>query len=294
MTVVRAVLSSLLFASVALGAEPESGLFAPLAVEPNAGLTESLEAMQKRFLSVAREKSGYALLLRKEVEEALKTARVNDYGQSDTSLAKVATVAKVAHAGFVSLKLTDRNELMLQGRVVRADGKLLKSALFSMPLGKEPLLDALATATERFFEHLNGTAPVAAFVPAPFVPGEKAKPSDPPLVLQPSTPPNPGTPLRILGAVLGGAGIAGAVAGAVVFGSAGTVQKDESGNVAAADAGRVKGILATQGAGLGLVTAGAALGLTGLVMVLAAPSAPVTAAIAPRADGALFVVEGNF
>ena len=292
MTVVRVVLSSLLFASVALGAEPESGLFAPLAVEPNAGLTESLEAMQKRFLSVAREKSGYALPLRKEVEEALKVARVNDYGQSDTSLAKVASVAKVGHAGFVSLKLTDRNELMLQGRVVRADGKLIKSAVFSMPLGKEPLLDALATATERFFEHLNGTAPVAAFVPAPYVPG--AKPSAPPLVLQPSTPPNPGTPLRILGGVIGGAGIAAAVVGAVIFGGAGSVEKDEFGNVAAADAGRVKGILATQGAGLGLVTAGAALGVTGLVMVLAAPSAPVTAAIAPRADGAVFVIEGNF
>lgn len=292
MTVVRAVLSSLLFASVALGAEPESGLFAPLAVEPNAGLTESLEAMQKRFLSVAREKSGYALLLRKEVEEALKVAKVNDYGQSDASLARVATQAKVAHAGFVSLKLTDRHELMLQGRVVRADGKLLKSAVFSMPLGTEPLLDALATATERFFEHLNGTAPVLAVVtPAPVVGG---KPSAPPLVLQPSTPPDPGTPLRVLGAVLGGAGAAGVVAGAVIFGGAGTVQKDAFGNVAAADAGRVKGILATQGLGLGLVTAGAALGVTGLVMVLAAPSAPVTAAIAPRADGAVFVVEGSF
>ena len=65
MPVTRALLSlTLLCAVPVLAAEKETGLFCPLRVEPNAALTESLEAMQKRFLSVARERSGYALLLR--------------------------------------------------------------------------------------------------------------------------------------------------------------------------------------------------------------------------------------
>jgi hypothetical protein len=280
----RAALASLLLASVALGEEPETGLFCPLAIEPNVGLTESPEALQKRFLSVAREKSGYALLLRREAEDAMRGAKVTDFGQSDASLAKIAAEAKVQIAGFVSLRLTERGELMLRGRVVRADGKLIKASMLSTPLGKEALLDALSTASERFFDQLNGKtpAPVAGAIVAA------------PEVFVPVTPPNPGTALRIVGLVIGGAGVATTVAGVVVFAGAGSVRQDKSGNVLAEDVPRVKEVQAQQGASLGLVTAGAALAVTGLVMALAAPSAPVTAAVAPRADGALFVVEGSF
>lgn len=282
----------LLCATPGLAAEQESGLFCPLAVEPNAGLTESAEAMQKRFLSVARERSGYALLLRKEVEEAIAAAKVTDYAHSDASLAKVAVQAKVKNAGFVSLKLTDRNELLLEGRVVRDDGKLLKASVLAVPRGTEPLLDVLSTATERFFDQLNGTAPPVAVLTPAATPSAPAK--APLAVRQPSTPPNPGTPLRILGAVLGGAGVATTVAGVVIFVNAGTVQRDAAGNIAAADASRVAGIRAQQGASMGLFTAGATLCVTGLLMAVLAPDAPVTASLAPRADGAALVVEGSF
>lgn len=297
----------LLFLSVfgavaAPAAEPESGLFCPLAIEPNAGLTESAEVLQKRFLSVARERSGYALLLRKEVGDALKAARVTDYGQSDASLSKVAVEGKVQVAGFVSLKLTDRNELLLEGRVVRADGKLLKAAVLALPRGEGPLLDALTTATERFFGQLNAVAApppvpgvaVAPSVVAPVVGDTKA----PPMVVltpaPPTSPPNPGTPLRIVGIALGAAGVGTLVAGAVVFANAGTVAIDTKGNISSLDAPRVKGIQAQQGVSYGLFTAGAALGVTGALMALLAPSAPVTAALSPRGDGAVLVVEGGF
>ena len=148
-------------------AQPESGLFCPLAVEPSAGLTETPEALQKRFLSIAREKSGYALLLRREVEDAVNAAKVTDAALSDASLSKIALQGKVRNAGYVSLKLTDRNELMLQGRVVRDDGKLLKASVLSVPRGTQPLLDVFTTAAERFFDQLNGMAPpVAELKPA--------------------------------------------------------------------------------------------------------------------------------
>lgn len=286
----RAVFLSLVVASVALGAE-ETGLFCPLAIEPNPALTESPEALQKRFASVAREKSGYALLLRKEAEDAVKAAKVTDYASSDLSLGKIAATAKVENAGYVSLRLTEKNQLMLQGRVVRADGKLIKASMLSTPVGDKPLLDALAFATERFFDQLNGKTP------AP-VPGEKpveqvaeVKPVE---VVKPVEKMNPGTPLRILGIVLGAAGIATTVAGAVVFAGAPVIHQDEHHNVLAEDAPRVADARSQQGVALGLITAGAALGITGIVMTIAAPTAPVTAAIAPRADGAVFVVEGSF
>lgn len=283
---------SVLVSSAAFAGEPESALFCPLAVEPNPGLTETSEALQKRFLSVARERSGYTLLLRKEVEDVVAAAKVTDFAQSDAALSKLALQGKVQNAGFVSLKLTDRKELMLEGRVVRADGKLLKASMLAVPRGTEPLLDVLAIAAERFFDQLNGVTPPIAAVTTPAAPASEGR--QPVVVTTPRTPPNPGTPLRILGAVLGGAGVATTVASVVVFAGAGTVEQDSLGNVAAADAARVKGIRAQQGAALGMLTAGAALAVTGLVMVLAAPNAPVTAAIAPRADGAVFVVEGSF
>ena len=290
------VLLSLVCAVPGLAAERETGLFCPLSVEPNGALTESLEAMQKRFLSVARERSGYALLLRKEVEEAITAAKVTDFAHSDAALAKIAVEAKVKNAGFASLKLTDRNELLLEGRLVRDDGKLLKASVLAVPRGTGPLLDVLTTAAERFFDQLNGIAPVAAVAPpvtvAPVGPNTKPPPAV--AVGQPVAPSNPGTALRVLGLVLGGAGVATTVVGVVVFANAGSVTRDAAGNIAAADAPRVPAIRSQQSAALGLVTAGAALGITGVVMAILAPNAPVSAALAPRADGAVLVVEGSF
>lgn len=282
----RALPCLLLLASAALAGEPETGLFCPLAVEPNPGLTEPIEAMQKRFLSVARERSGYALLLRREVEDAIKSGGAANYPDSDVALARLAAQGKVLNAGYVSLKLTERNELLLQGRVVRADGKLVKASMLAMARGKEPLLDVLAVAAERFFDQLNGSAPQMTVSLAPI-------PAQPVVVTQPAAP-TAGAPLRILGLVLGGVGAATAVTGVVVFAAAGSVQQDVSGNISSLDAPRVPALRAQQGAAVGLITAGAALGVTGIVMALIAPTAPVNAALAPRADGAMFVVEGSF
>ena len=282
----RAVLCLVLLARVALGAEPETGLFCPLSVEPNPALTEPLEALQKRFLSVARERSGYELLLRKEVEDAVKTAGVTHFAQSDTALAKLATEGKVLNAGYVSLKLTERNELLLEGRVVRADGKRVKATTLVVPRATGPLLDVFAVAAERFFDQLNSPAPPIAVA--------LSAPPEAVVVSQPVAAAAPGSPLRLVGLVLGGVGVATGGTGVLVFATAGTVLKDASGNIASFDAARVPRIRTQQGVGIALITAGAAVGIAGLVTALLAPSAPVTAVVAPRADGALFVVAGRF
>lgn len=281
----RAALLSLVVSSAALAA-PETGLFCPLGV-PSTGLAGTTpEALQKRFASVALDKSGYALSLRKEVEGAIAAAKVSDCATSNDALAKVAVAAKVQHAGYVSLSL-EGGAVLLQGRIVGVDGKLEKAASISVPRGSEPLLDALTTAAETFFDRLNGVA-----LPGPVA---DARPEAPPLVMAPPTErPNPGTPLRIAGAVIGGAGVASIATGVALIVTAGTVQQDASGNVAIGDADRVPGIRSQQSAALGVLTAGGALAITGALMFALAPNAPVTAAIAPSADGALFAVGGKF
>jgi hypothetical protein len=285
-----------LCAAHGLAATPETAAFCGLQVEPSPALTEPVEALQKKFSAVAREKSGYTLALRAEVDEAVKTARITDFA-ADEQLARVAVNARAKNAGAFSLRLTDRGDLLLQGRVVSAEGKLLKSALVSVPRNGEALLDALGRASQRFFDALNGTL---AAEPAPTSTASAGsgaaagKETPPPLVSQPVTPPNPGTPLRIAGGVLGAAGVAASVTGIVLVASAPTVQQDQFGNVAAQDVGKVPQVRAAQGAGLGALTAGVALTLTGALMFALAPSAPVTAAVAPTEHGAVFAVGGTF
>ncbi len=281
----RATLVSLVLATAAWAA-PESGLFCPLGV-PSTGLVGTTpEALQKRFASVALDKSGYALSLRKEVEGAIATAKVSDYATSNDALAKVAVAAKVQHAGYVALSL-EGGAVSLQGRIVGADGKLEKAANISVPRGTEPLLDVVTSAAEKFFDQLNGLAP-----PAPVA---DVRPEAPPLVMAPPEErANPGTPLRIAGVVLGGVGVATLATGVGLIVTAGTVQQDASGNVAIGDADRVPGIRSQQSAALGVLTAGGALAITGVLMFALAPNAPVTAAVAPSADGAMFAVGGKF
>lgn len=280
------LLSALVASSASFAAE--TAAFVNLVVEPNPGLTEPVDALQKKFFAVAREKSGYTLALRPEADDAVKKARITDFTQ-DQQLARVATNAGMKNAGYFTLQLALNDALLLQGRVVGEDGKLLKSALVSVPRNGEALLDALGRAASKFFDALNGVAVAEA-------PKDASGPglSAPPLISRPVEPPNPGTPLRIAGAVLGAGGVAATVTGVVLFATAGTVTRDANGNISIYDVERVPQIRASQGAGLGALTAGVALTLTGVLMVALAPNAPVTAGLAPTSDGALFAVGGSF
>jgi hypothetical protein len=284
----RLLFVSLVLASSVVFAAGETAAFVNLVVEPSPTLNEPVEALQKKFFAVAREKSGYTLTLRPEVEEALKKAKVTDFN-SDAELARVAKTLGAKNAGHFTLRVTEMDQLLLQGRVVSDDGKLLKSALVSVARNGESFSDALTRAGGKFFDTLNGVAP-----PEPLANAGTGSPTPPPMIVRPVEPPNPGTPLRIAGAVIGGAGIAATVVGVVLFAKAGTVQQDQYGNVSIHDVGRIPDIRAQQGAALGALTAGAALTLTGALMVVLAPNAPVTASVAPTANGAMFAVGGTF
>lgn len=277
----------------------------PLAVAPSPALTEPVEALQKRFLAVAREKSGYVLSLRREVEDALGQVGPKDFARSDDALGRLATAAKVQNGLHVTLQLTAKGELALSGRVVKANGERLRTASVTVPRAAGSLLDALAGAAGVFFEALKrGTAPVAEAPPVVVKPVENEPP--PPVEVKPApvvTPvqalvseaPAPGSPLRTVGFIVAGVGAATAIAGGVVFATAGTVQQDPStGNIALGDAPRVEGIRAQQAAGVAVLAAGGGVALVGAVLALVAPSAPVKAGLAPNAHGATLVLEGRF
>ena len=286
-------------ASVAMGAPApaaESAAFCPLAVEANPLLNETPDALQKKFTAVARDRSGYTLALKSEVEAAMSKGQVTDLS-SDAQLAKVAQNAAARNAGAFTLQLTERNEIMIQGRIVSSEGKLLKSAIVSVPVKGEPILEVVTRAASKFFDSLNGLAqpePLVATNGQGTGGAGAPPPTPPPMLIKPVEPPNPGTPLRIAGGIIGGAGIATTVAGIVIFANAPTVRTDANGNIFEEDAGRVSEVQAAQGAGMAALTAGIAVTITGALMFAFAPSAPVTAGLAPTPDGAMFAVGGHF
>lgn len=286
------LLAMLLAATSSLAADQATAILHPLEVTPSPALTEPAESLQRRFLSVAREHAGYLLLLRKEVEHALIEAGTRDYARSDDALAQLAGVAKTQFALYVRFTLNAKNELVLEGRVVKASGERVAATTLVQPRGSGSLLDALSAAVPVFFQQLKKAPPIAAPVatvepmpPPPPLP-------DPVVAEQPA--PKPTSSLRTTGFVLAGVGAAGAVVGAIVFATAGTVQRDEEGNILVSDADRVTPIRTQQGVGLGVLAAGGAIALTGAVFALIAPSAPVTAAVQPSGDGALLTVGGRF
>jgi len=295
----RVVVLSVLVSSLSAVAAEESAAFCPLAVEPGPQLNAAdATELQKKFLAVAKERAGYSLALRGEVDAAMQKAKVVDLTR-DAELAKVATGTATKNAGAFSLKLTESGDLLLTGRIVSAEGKLLKSSMVSVPRNGETLVDALARGAAKFFDALNGVLP-AEPLKKPTLDlsrnGEPtgSAPTPPPLVFHSTEPPNPGTPLRIAGVVLAAGGVAASVTGVVLFATSGTVQKDANGNVAVGDLPKIGAIRTAQGAGMGALTAGVALGITGALMIALAPNAPVTASIAPTREGGLVAVGGTF
>ncbi len=305
------VLLSLLSTTAAVAA-PATGLFCPLEVQANPKL-KPVEALQRRFFSAARDNSGLSLALRLETETAIGASGLSDFKTSDASLARVAQLAKVLYAGYASLLLSPKNELVLTARVVRDDGEVVATAQVTAPRGKEPLPDALISLTERLFvelrtKELPATRPPskAEPKPAPVVievkqlesrpePVVSAPPPPPPLELAGEPLSKPGSHLRPIGFVLAGAGAAIGAGGAVLYGTAGSVRRDEVGNVFFEDARLVTDIRTKQGLGLGMLVGGGVIAGAGLVMALLfANDAPAAVTVLPVSDGAVVSVGGTF
>lgn len=307
----RSALLTVLLGTMAFAAPP-TGVLCPLEVQPHPKLKPLTEQLQKRFFSSARDSSGLNLALRLEAETAIGASGLHDFKTNDASLARLAQLAKVLYAGYATLVLTPKNELVLTARMVRDDGEVVSTAQAIAPRGKGPIPDEVVALTEKlFFDLRTKELPDAKPAPAPKAPvvvvEVKQDEPRPPARVEPPPPPpplleiagepasKPGSNLRPIGFAVAGVGAAAAVGGAVLYATAGSVRRDASGNVFFEDVSQVTDIRTKQGVGLGLLVGGGVMAGAGLVMALLfANPAPAAVAIVPTGDGAVLSLGGTF
>lgn len=273
-----------------------------LELDPNPSLTKLEKELQVEWFKFLDERSGALVPSRKESEAALKETKRLDFRESDEALAKLAEKAGTLYAVYAGLQYSAKKVLVLQGRVVRDDGKLIKTARVELPKGEATIVSRLDPLAEQFFTEL-GLAALPTFKEAPkpvepVTPVEvKVEVKDPPPPPPPVVPVDTGAGQRMTGQVLvlGGAGVA--VVGAVLAGVGGGVGGSlgvVGGNLPAekVDAFRSAQALTTSGfVALGVGAAAAAVGA--VVWATAAP-APVTVTASPVLGGAMVGLQGSF
>lgn len=310
----RSALLLTVLVSTLAWAAPPSGVLCPLEVQPHPKLKPLTEQLQKRFFSAARDTSGMNLALRLEAETAIGASGLHDFKTNDASLARLAQLAKVLYAGYATLLLSPKNELVLTARIVRDDGEVVATAQALAPRGKAAIPEELVALTEKLFvdlrtKELPDVKPsVAPKAPVVVVEVKQVEEAKPPAAVEPPPPPpplleiagepasKPGSNLRPIGFGVAGAGAALAAGGAILYATAGTVRRDPAtGNVYFEDVAKVTEVRTKQGVGLGLLVGGGVMAGAGLVMALLfATPAPATVAVVPTQDGAVLSLGGEF
>ncbi len=304
MLVVMCVVASAAYAQ----ADRPGLVVVPLEVDPDATLQKHEAAFQSAFFDVVDRQSGATVASQPEAAAALtKTAR-QDFRESDESLSKFADKARSLYALHAWLQLGPKKTLILSGRVVRDDGKLMKSGSASSALGTKPA-DSLKALTEELLKQLDvGSYPTTREVAVAVAPPDKpveVKPSpvvEPPPPLPPVDMTDHGAGQRTAGTALLILGGAVAVAGGLVAGvGAGSGFRVELVDGVAASSSDAQTLAAAQGAvTAGLICAGVG-GLTAAVgaIVLGTAAAPPAKGVenislAPVPGGAMVGFGGRF
>lgn len=304
-----AVMLTLGAAGVGFGQAARPSLVAvPLELDPNPSLTRFDAQLRGLFHTVLEERSGALLLSKKESEAAIKDTKRQDFRESDEGLARLAEKAGTLYGLYASLEFTPKKVLVLSGRVVRDDGRLIKSAQVQLPKGEDTIVDLMRPLTMQLIEQL-GLAALPSFkqavIPPVVAEVPPVKPVPDPVKIEPPPPPplvvvDEGAGQRTAGrALVIGGGVA-AVAGAVLLGAGQAVgaQLTPDGNrnlpleqlprYQTATGLSTSGIVALA---LGGVTAGA-----GAIVWALAPSAPtpVKVVLVPQPGGAMFSLQGEY
>lgn len=284
-------------------AQKPSVVATPLDLDPNPSLTRFEKELQASWFKLLDERSGALVPSRKEAEASLKETKRLDFRESDEALAKFGEKAGTLYAVFVSLQYTAKKQLVLSGRVVRDDGKLMKTARVELPKGEDTIVARFTPLAELFFTEL-GLAGLPTFKEVKTVEPVKPPPPDKVEVKKVDLPPPPPPPVvdtgvgqRTAGQVLviggGGVAVVGAVllgAGAGIGGSLGVNQ----GNVPADKVAEWRTAQTLSGAGLVTLGVGAVAAAIGGIVWATAPAAPVKVTVAPLAGGAVLGFQGEF
>lgn len=276
---------------------------APLELQPNPALKKFEEPLRAAFLETLRDKAGVLVPTRKEVEQAFLDGKRQDCRESNECLSSLATRAGTLYALFVEVSYTERKELVVSGRVVRDDGKLISTQSVREEKGKETILDVSRRLFIKLFEQL-GLSKLPTFKEAAVVtppdpdpikvkvvpPGENLPPPPPPPAVEASV--NGG---RVVGWIAVGVGAAVGIAGVISFATAPVIRREPNGNIVAADASKLPATQFQQGLGVGLMAGGFGVAIAGAVMVAISKDAEsVKTTVVPMPGGAVVLVGGVF
>ena len=202
---------------------------------------------------------------------------------------------------FVEVSYTEKKELVVSGRVVRDDGKLVGTQSVREEKGKETIVDVSRRLFIKLYEQLE-LVKLPTFkeaVTAPLPPEKDpikvvhlpdVPPPLPPLVVEPKV--NTG---RVIGWTAVGAGAAVGIAGVISFATAPVIRKDPNGNIINGDVSKLPAAQLQQGLGVGLMAGGFGAAIAGAVIVAISKDAEsVKTTVAPVPGGAVVLLGGVF
>ena len=287
---------------LAQGARP-SLVAVPLDLDPNPSLTRFESQLKDLFHDVLEQRSGTLLVSKKESEAAIKETKRQDFRESDEGLARLAEKTGTLYSLYASLEFTPKKALVLSGRVVRDDGKLIKSAQVQLPKGSDTIVELMKPLMIQLIEQLGLSTlptfkeavvpPVVGDVPVKVLPDPLKRDPPPPVVDEGVGQRSAGRALVIAG---GGVALVGAilvVAGQVVGGGL-TLDRNMNLPLDQLPAYQTATTLSTTGfVGLG---AGGAAAVVGAIVWAVAPSGPtpVKVLFVPQVGGAMFSLQGGF
>ena len=293
---------TVLLSMLAFGQAPKASLVpAPLELQPNPALKKFEEPLRAAFIETLRDKAGVLVPTRKEVEQAFLEGKRQDCRESNECLSALSTRAGTLYALFVEVSYTEKKELVVNGRVVRDDGKLVSTQSVREEKGKETIVDVSRRLFIKLFDQL-ALAKLPTFKEAAVVtpretnlvkvppPENKLPPPPPPPAVEPSA--NVG---RVIGWTAVGIGSAAGLAGVISFATAPVIRKDPNGNIVAADASKLPAARFAQGLGVGLMAGGFGVAVAGAVLVaISKDSESVKTTVVPMPGGAVVFVGGMF
>lgn len=269
----------------------------PLEFDPNPAVKRSEDALRAAWTEHLRDRAGVIVPLRKEVEAALRETRRQDCRESNECLAQLALKAGTLYGIYANLEYTVKKQLVLVGRVVRDDGKLMATGRVELPRGKDTLVEVFKVLLTRLLDRL-ALKDLPTFKEVPKVELPPERPPEPPVVVvtpPPLPPPEQvANPWRTAGYVGGGAGVAALAAGVVLFATAPAFKADGSGNVLPGDQATALASYRQKSWGVGLMIAGGALAVAGAVTWAATPETTTRVALVPLAGGGAVMVGGTF
>ncbi|MCU0696901.1 MAG: hypothetical protein MUC96_10260 [Myxococcaceae bacterium] len=284
----------------------------PLEFDPRPELVSSADKLRAAWVEAVREAGEVVTPSRKELDAALSDVGRKDCRTSNDCLAALAVKGAGLYAVHALVELSELGVFTVTARVVRDDGRLMASFTTQAPRGdkkkpvaplvKQLLVDVVTSlgikSLPAFKEAVAAPPPVVAS-PAAVV---SAPPPPPPVMpAVESAVPTTGSGQRVAAWALLGAGGAAVVTGAVLVGlgqaQVRALGLDARGFFPAGDADEqaravasVRAATSLQTAGVVTLAAGAALAVTGLVLRLVEPAAPVT--LVPLPGGGLVAVGG--